>query len=140
MMLTRTAYTLVAALVIVAPIASRPAIAHVKRIATLPDSLVGAWVPSADACKDADKLAVVLSANSYKTSQASCDFMEISETPGPNGPIYSVRSSCTQPGQTNSTQSNLILRPEDSNRISIGPDFETLKLHQKCVTSPPNTQ
>ena len=119
-------------------IMSEPAIAYVKRIASLPQSLWGVWAPNADACNDADRLAVVLSAKSYKSSQVSCDFIDLSKTPGPSGPVYSARARCVQTGQTNPANSNLIFRPEGSNRISIGPDFKALKINQKCAASPPN--
>jgi hypothetical protein len=139
MFLTRSACIIAAVLLLVAAsISSDPAIAYVKRIASLPQSLWGVWAPSAEACNDADRLAAVLSARSYKSSQLSCDFIELSTTPGPNGPTYSARARCTQPGQANPAISNLIFRPDGSNRISIGPDFKTLKTNQKCAASPPN--
>jgi hypothetical protein len=139
MFLKRSAYSLAAVLLPVAvSIMSEPAIAYVKRIASLPQSLWGVWAPDAEACNDADKLAIVLSAKSYKSSQVSCDFIDLSKTPGRNGPVYSARARCIQPGQTNPATSNLILRPEGSNRISIGPDFATLKINQKCAAGPLN--
>jgi hypothetical protein len=139
MFFKRSAYLIAAVLFPVAvSITPEPAIALVKRIASLPQSLWGVWAPNADACNDADRLAVVLSAKSYKSSQLSCDFIHLSKTPGRNGPIYSARARCIQPGQTSASQSNLIFRPEGSDRISIGPDFKTLKINQKCAASPPN--
>jgi hypothetical protein len=139
MFLKRSAYSLAAVLLPVAvSIMSEPAIAYVKRIASLPQSLWGVWAPDADACNDADRLAIVLSAKSYKSSQVSCDFIDVSKTPGRTGPIYSARARCIQPGQTNPATSNLIFRPEGSNRISIGPDFTTLKINQKCAAGPLN--
>ena len=141
MLSKRSAYIIAAVLLPVAvSIMSEPAIAYVKRIPSLPQSLWGVWAPNADACNDADKLAVVLSAKSYKSSEVSCDFIDLSKTPGPNGPIYSARARCIQPGQTNPAKSNLIFRPEGSNRISIGPDFKTLKINQKCAARPLNAR
>ena len=139
MFLKRSAYSLAAVLLPVAvSIMSEPAIAYVMRIASLPQSLWGVWAPDADACNDVDRLAIVLSAKSYKSSQVSCDFIDLSKTPGRNGPVYAARARCIQPGQTNPATSNLILRPEGSNRISIGPDFATLKINQKCAAGPLN--
>jgi len=139
MFLKRSAYTIAAVILpMTVSIISEPAIAYVKRIASLPHSLWGVWAPNADACNDADKLAVVLSAKSYKSSQVSCDFIDLSKTPGPNGPIYPARARGTQPRQTRPATSNQSFRPEGSNRISIGPDFKTLKINQKCTASPPN--
>jgi hypothetical protein len=139
MFLKRSAYIIAAVLLTVTvSIFVDPAIAYVKRVASLPHSLWGVWAPNADACNDADKLAVVLSAKSYKSSQQSCDFIELSKTPGPNGPTYSARARCIQPGQTNPAISNIIFRPDGSDRISIGSDFKSLKTNQKCAASPPN--
>lgn len=139
-MFARRSTYFIAAVVLPAAVSmmSEPAMAYVKRIASLPQSLWGVWAPNADACNDAERQAVALSARSYKSAQLSCDFIHVSTTPGPNGPIYSARARCTQPGQTNAAQSNLIVRPEGSDRISIGPDFKTLKINQKCAASPPN--
>src|SRR6201985_3120074 len=119
MFLNRSAYIIAAVLFPVAvSMVSEPAIAYVKRIASLPQSLWGVWAPSADACGGADKLSVVLSAKSYKSAQPSCDFIKLSKTPGPNGPIYSARARCIQSGQTNPAISNLIFRPDGLDRIS----------------------
>ena len=139
MFLKRFAYFTIACLLPMAVlIMSWPATAYVKRIASLPESLWGVWAPSADACNHADKLTAALTAKSYKSSQISCDFIDLSETPGPNGPIFSARARCIRPGQTTPAQSNLIFRLEGLNRISIGPDFNTLEINQKCAASPPN--
>src|SRR5262249_48240247 len=135
--LHRPVFMIIAVLLPVVTITSQPTLAHVKRIASIPETLLGRWAPNADACNG--ESAVVLSAKTYTSSQATCDFIEISETPGPHGPIYSARLRCTQPGQTRPTLSNLILRSEDSNRVSIGTDFDSLKTYQKCNASPPNT-
>ena len=82
MFLKRSAYTIAAVILpLTVSIISEPAIAYVKRIASLPHSLWGVWAPNADACNDADKLAVVLSAKSDKSSQVSCDFIDLSVCP-----------------------------------------------------------
>lgn len=122
-------------------ITSCPAVAGVKRLVSIPQPLWGAWAPNADACSNAtDESIVVLSAKSYRSSRTSCNIIDLSETPGTNGPVYSARSRCTKQGQTQPTISNLIVRTEDSNRISIGSDFTTLKMHQKCSANEPITE
>jgi hypothetical protein len=76
MFFKRSAY-IIAAVLLAVSIMSEPAIANVKRIASLPRSLRGVWAPNADACNDADELAVVLSAKSYKTGAMSRPMVEL---------------------------------------------------------------
>jgi hypothetical protein len=30
------------------------------------------------------------------------------------------------------SESNLVIRPDDTNQISVGPDFDSLKTYQRC--------
>jgi hypothetical protein len=121
-------------------IRSRPAVADVKRLAEIPKSLRGAWAPNADACANAaDQSIIILSGKSYTSSQTSCRVINVSATPGTSRPIYSARLRCVGQGQTQPTSSNLILRPEDLNRISIGAEFRTLSVHHKCSANGPVT-
>ncbi|WP_143199967.1 hypothetical protein [Bradyrhizobium sp. NAS80.1] len=122
-------------------IRSRPAVADVKRLAEIPKSFWGAWAPNADACANvADQSIITLSGKSYTSSQTSCSVINVSETPGTNRPTYSARLKCIGQGQTQPTPSNLILRSEDLNRISIGSEFATLNVYQKCSAKGPVTK
>jgi hypothetical protein len=125
----RTAITLVVSLAISAP----AAIADVKRLASIPDALQGSWAPSADACENADQSAVALAAKTYAGPAGNCTVMWVSETAGPQGAIYSARLRCpNERTQQELSEADLVIRPDDTNQISVGPDFSSLKTYQRC--------
>jgi len=103
------------------------------RLSAIPEAYWGTWVPTAEICKDADKSAIVLSAKAYVASAVSCTVDYVAETPSPKGPIYSARLQCSNPaGRGPKKAVNLIIRPNDTNQISVGPTFDRLKLYQRC--------
>src|SRR5262249_57383154 len=77
-------------------LSSQPAVA-VKRHASIPEPLQGSWAPSAEACKNEDKSAFVLSATAFTGSEGSCSFLWVSETASVRGPTYSAPLRCTNP-------------------------------------------
>ncbi|MEK9278710.1 MULTISPECIES: hypothetical protein [unclassified Bradyrhizobium] len=128
----RTAIPLVVIIVMIA-ISSQAAIAGVKRHASIPQALQGSWATSADACKIADKSAVALAAKTYAGPAGNCAVMSVSETPSPHGAVYSARLRCPiKNGQQKWSETNLVIRPDDTNQISAGPDFGSLKTYQRC--------
>ncbi|WP_375787561.1 hypothetical protein ACE10Z_08715 [Bradyrhizobium sp. Pha-3] len=125
----RIVIPLVVSLVISSPVA----IAGVKRLASIPEALLGSWAPSADACKNADKSAVALTDKTYAGPAGNCTVMWVSETAGPQGSIYSARLRCpNERAQQEWAESDLIIRPGDTNQISVGVDFNNLKTYQRC--------
>jgi hypothetical protein len=110
------------------------AAAHVVRHSSIPESYRGSWAPGAEPCKERDKSAVVLSANTFVSPEASCAFGTVSETPGPQGPVYSTQLQCFNPTDRTrrKTGSSLIIRPDSMNQISIGPGFGNLTTYQRC--------
>ena len=122
---------------VIAALTSHAALADVKRVNSMPESLRGSWAPSVDVCKNADNSVIVLSARTYVSSQANCTVASISETAGARGPIYSARLQCSDPGTQKRTASNLIIRPDDMNQISVGADFGALKIYRRCPASEP---
>jgi len=57
----------------------------------------------------------------------------VAETPSSKGPIYSARLQCSnKSGQAPKKVTNLIIRPGDTNQISMGPAFDSLKPYQRC--------
>jgi hypothetical protein len=50
--------------------------------------------------------------------------------PGPQGPLYSTQLQCFNPADRmrKKVSSNLIIRPDRVNQISIGPEFSGLKI------------
>ncbi len=119
-------------LVVSIAISSQAAIADVKRHASIPEVLQGSWATSADGCKNADKSAVALAAKTYAGPAGNCTVMWVSETASPQGAIYSARLRCPNERMRESSESNLIIRPDDTNQISVGPDFSSLKTYQRC--------
>ena len=103
------------------------------RLSAIPEAYWGTWVPAPEICQDADKSAIVFSAKAYATSTVSCAVEYVAETASPKGPIYSARLQCSNTaGRAPKKAANLIIRPRDTNQISIGPAFNRLKLYQRC--------
>jgi len=103
------------------------------RLSAIPEAYWGTWVPAPEICQDADKSAIVFSAKAYVTSTVSCAVEYVAETASPKGPIYSARLQCSNTaGRAPKKAANLIIRPRDTNQISIGPAFNRLKLYQRC--------
>jgi hypothetical protein len=120
-------------LVVSIAISSPAAIADVKRHASIPEALQGSWATSADACRSADKSAVALAAKTYAGPAGNCTVMWVSETASPGGAIYSARLRCpNQRTQQEWSESDLVIRPDDTDQISVGPDFSSLKIYQRC--------
>ena len=120
------------ALIIVIPLASQPAVADIKRHASIPEPLHGSWAPSSDGCGSDDKSVIVLAAKAYTSAEAKCAVDWVSETAAPRGPIYSARLRCTGQPARPPSMINLIIRPDDAKQIAVGLDFGNLKIYQKC--------
>ena len=96
-------------------------------------ALVGTWATTAESCKPDDKLAIVISEAAYSDSTGNCTVRWIVETAGAKGPNYAVHASCADPSQPAKTiEANMVIRPQSSDRISIGPGFDSLKTYQRC--------
>ncbi|WP_027551094.1 hypothetical protein [Bradyrhizobium sp. Cp5.3] len=120
-------------LVLSIAISSQAAIADIKRHASIPEALQGSWATSADACKIANKSAVALAAKTYAGPAGNCTVMWVSETPSPHGALYSARLRCpNEDAQQQWSETNLVIRSDDTNQISVGPDFGSLKTYQRC--------
>src|SRR6516164_593809 len=103
------------------------------RLSAIPETYWGTWVPAAEICQDANKSAIVLSAKAYVTSAVNCAVDYVAETPSPKGPIYSARLQCSNMAKpAPKTATNLIIRPSDTNQISMGATFDGLKPYQRC--------
>ena len=112
---------------------SSAALASDVRHSRFPESVVGMWAPGLEACKDDTKSTVTLSATAYDSSDTSCTVDWVNETASANGPVYSAHAQCSKisaPAQK--IISNLMVQPKDNNQISIGPDFDNLKVAKKA--------
>jgi hypothetical protein len=114
---------------------SSAALASDVRHSRFPESVVGMWAPGLEACKDDTKSTVTLSATAYDSSDTSCTVDWVNETASANGPVYSAHAQCSKisaPAQK--IISNLMVQPKDNNQISIGPDFDNLKVYRRCTS------
>ena len=123
-------------LALCAVLSPQVAVSYGVRLSAIPEAYWGTWVPAAEICQDANKSAIVLSAKGYVTSTVRCAVEYVAETASPKGPIYSARLQCSNTaGRTPNKGANIIIRPGDTNQISIGPAFDSLKPYQRCSAS-----
>jgi hypothetical protein len=121
-------------LVCLTMLASQAIAAHVKRLGSIPESLQGSWAPTAESCASDEKSVIALSGKEYAGAQGKCAIAWVSETASPRGPVYAAQLRCPDaPPSQKTSASNLIIRPEEANRISIGSSFDNLKVYQKCA-------
>jgi hypothetical protein len=125
------------AILIIAAVTFAPHVATAGdvRHERIPDSYAGRWAPDSQVCKDKDKdkAVITLSAKAYANAEANCTVDWVTETASPRGPVYSAHLQCSSraaPGQK--AAANLIIRSEDIDKISAGPDFGNLKIYQRC--------
>jgi hypothetical protein len=116
---------------IAAALAAPLAIADVHH-ATIPESFWGSWAASAQACAAQDGM-LVFSAKAYETAQAKCVVDWVMETASPRGPVYSARLRCSAQAPQPALAMNLIIRPDNAGQISVGADFDSLKVYLKCA-------
>jgi hypothetical protein len=123
-------------LALCAVLAPQVAASYGVRLSAIPEAYWGTWVSAAEICQDANKSAIVLSAKAYVTPAVSCAVDYVAETPSPKGPIYSARLQCSNlAGEAPKKVVNLIIRSGDTNQISMGPRFDSLKPYQRCSAS-----
>jgi hypothetical protein len=123
-------------IVVLAVLASPAALADIKRHASIPDSLQGTWGAGADGCKPEDKSVIVLAAKTYTGANAKCSIDWVSETASPRGPTYSAHMQCSAAPAQKASVSNLIIRPDSADKISVGADFSHLTAYQRCPAKP----
>src|SRR5262249_2209087 len=123
-----------------AALASQASDAREIRRDAIPEAFQGTWAPSADACKNADKSSIVLSAKSYAGPAGSCVILFVMEVPGRDGAIYSARMSCSSSQSQAKTTANLIIRPDTAEQILLGATFDSLATHRRCPAEAPTKQ
>jgi hypothetical protein len=119
-------------IVVLAVLSSPAAIADIKRHASIPEALQGTWGAGSGGCKPDDKSVIVLAAKTYTGADAKCSIDWVSETAGAKGPFYSAHMRCSAPASV----SNLIIRPDAADQISVGADFKHLTAYQRCAAKP----
>ena len=95
------------------------------------ESYAGTWI---GAGRELDKSVIVLSAKTYAGPEANCRVDWVSQTAGARGSIYSAHLQCFNPSERggNKTAANLIIWPENMNRIAVGPEFTSLRIFDRC--------
>jgi hypothetical protein len=129
----RTSFAIFLAIMAISALPSQHAGADEIRHTTFPSVLVGRWAPSAELCAAKDKSNITVAADGYSTADGKCSVRWIVETAGSLGPNYAVHAQCegdTQPAKPDVV--NMILRPEGSDKVSIGTSFTDLKPYLRC--------
>jgi hypothetical protein len=129
----RTSFAIFLAIMAISALPSQHAGADEIRHTTFPSVLVGRWAPSAELCAAKDKSNITVAADGYNTADGKCSVRWIVETAGSLGPNYAVHAQCegdTQPAKPDVV--NMILRPEGSDKVSIGTSFTDLKPYLRC--------
>jgi hypothetical protein len=97
------------------------------------EAVLGAWAPTGASCDAKDKAGVTIAKTGYSTADGHCTVRWIVETAGSLGPNYAVHAKCDGAAEPAKTDvANVILRPEGSDRVSIGKSFEDLKPYRRC--------
>jgi len=105
------------------------------RHSRFPESVMGTWVAGSEACKADTRSTFTLSATAYEHPDASCTVDWVTETASADGPVYAAHAQCSKPsGSAQKTISNLMVRPKDNGQISIGSDFDNLKVYRRCAS------
>ena len=120
-------------LAVISMFMSDVATADVVRHGSIPERYRGTWV-------GAEESIIVLSANSYVSREANCSVKWVSQTAGARGSIYSARLDCFSPaGRAGTTvSSDLIIWPENTDQIAVGPDFKNLRVFRRFLYKVPD--
>jgi hypothetical protein len=96
-------------------------------------ALLGTWARTIELCDMKDESNIVISEKRYIGSDKNCSVQVIVETAGALGPNYSVRALCADQSDPSKTNiANLIIRPQNNDRISVGKAFDELKSYHRC--------
>jgi hypothetical protein len=129
----RTIFKILPTILAVSALPSQRAGADEIRHTTFPSALVGRWAPSTELCAANDKSNIAIAADGYSTANGKCSVRWIVETAGSLGTNYAVHAQCEGDGQAAKADVvNMILRPEGSDRASIGTSFTDLKPYLRC--------
>lgn len=100
---------------------------------TFTASVVGTWALKAENCATTDKSNVVIAQDKFTNADGTCAVDTVVERAGGAGPYYSARGRCpdaSQPGKFRAA--NLVVRPLDNGKASIGATFADEKIYQRC--------
>jgi len=124
-----------ATVLVLAFLMSDVAAADVVRHGVIPEAYRGRWIESAET--EPHRSIIALSAKAYVGPAANCSVDWVSETASMRGSIYAAHLQCVDPAAAveKRTTANLIIWPENSDRIAVGPEFTNLKIFRRCVAT-----
>lgn len=107
------------------------------RMLSLPDSVLGSWAPSADACDGSAPGKVDVGAKTHSDEDMSCEVSWVTVTASRDGPVYSARSICTQSKSGKKLEpSYFLITPRPDNKVLLRMPFapldKQLVTYQKC--------
>ncbi len=106
--------------VIAALLSTTTAFAGDVRVPSLPQTVIGAWAPSADACVGSGPGKIDIAAKQHSDPEASCTIAWITVTASREGPVYSARSVCTRTRTgMKEDPSYLVVTPLASDRLLV---------------------
>ena len=115
------------------------AAADVVRHDSFPEIYWGRWMSAAD--EKVDRSVIVLSAKSYVSGNVSCRVDWVAQTASARGSVYSAHLRCAdragKAGQRASV--NLIIRPNNVDRIEVGSEYANLRPYRRCSATCPVT-
>lgn len=122
---------------IAALLSATTAFASDVRIPNLPETVIGAWAPSADPCRGSGPGRIDIAAKRHGDPETSCAIAWITVTASREGPVYSARSVCTRTRTgIKEEPSYLVVTPLANDRLLVrvndaGADGK-LMTYQKC--------
>jgi len=120
-------------LAIIAAVMSHPAASYVVRHTSVPAPLHGIWAATDEDCGRPGKY-IVISDKTYIDHDKSCGVLWVSETAAARGPAYSAHMQCSNSAaESQKSIDNLVMWMKDANHLSMGPDFNMLKVVIKCA-------
>ncbi len=103
-----------------ASLAAADCLASDVRIMNLPDSVVGTWAPSEDACKGSGAQKISIAPRQHDSAGTSCEIAWITVTASRDGPVYSARSNCARTtGGAKEPPSYLVVSPRPDNQLAV---------------------
>jgi hypothetical protein len=122
---------------IAALLSATAAFASDVRIPNLPETVIGAWAPSADACSGSGSGKIDIAAKQHSDPETNCAIAWITVTASREGPVHSARSVCTRT-RTGMKQepSYLVVTPLANDRLLVrindASDDGKFMTYQKC--------
>jgi hypothetical protein len=121
------------AILAVAALTMSPAAADEIRRAAIPSVMLGTWAETSEQCATKDKSNVSIESAKYGDGSGTCAVRWVVTTPSPHGTNYAVHALCTSTKDQSKTQTvNIIIRPVDDDRASMGRSFNQLRTYQRC--------